>query len=95
MKFVTLLRYTQFGLEGIDKTTERAMSFKASAASSGIHVEKLLWMSGQYDGLILFDAPDMESACAAMLKLAKAGNVTTETLPAFEVDDMKKLIAKI
>lgn len=95
MKFVSLLRFTQQGLEEIDQTTQRAMAFKASVATSGIQIENLLWLSGSYDGLILFDAPDIESASAAMLMLAKAGHVTTETLPAFDIDGMNRLVTKI
>jgi uncharacterized protein with GYD domain len=50
---------------------------------------------GAYDGLILFDAPDDETATAAMLSLGSRDNVTTQTLRAFNATEVGKILAKI
>lgn len=94
MRFVTLVRFTAQGVANFKQTTKRAKDFLKSAKSAGVDVDELLWMQGRYDGLILFNAPDRETAAALMLNLASHGNVQTETLAAFDAKGMEKVLAK-
>ncbi len=55
----------------------------------------MLWLSGRFDGLMVFDAPDGETASAAMLQLGRAGNVKTEMLQAFDANAMKQVVEKL
>jgi uncharacterized protein with GYD domain len=50
---------------------------------------------GAHDGLIIFDAPDDETATAAMLSLSSRENVTTETLRSFTATEMSKILGKV
>jgi uncharacterized protein with GYD domain len=50
---------------------------------------------GVYDGFIVFDAPDDETATAAMLSLDSRENVTTQTLRSFDAAEMTKIMAKM
>lgn len=95
MKFATLLSFTEQGIQAIDQTTNRAATFAKEAKESGLNISQMLWLSGRFDGLIVFEAQDAETASAVMLRLSKAGNVKTETLPAFDSDSMQKVIDKI
>ena len=92
MKFATLINFTQQGMQRIGETTNRAAVFAEQAKEAGLEISELLWLNGRYDGLVVYEAPDLETASAAMLKLAKTGNVKTETLPAFEADGMQKVL---
>ena len=94
MKFATFIRFTPQGLQSIDQTTARAAKFRESASAAGVQVDELLWLNGQFDGLMVFSAPDAEAASAVMLGLAKSGNVTTETMRAFEADEMDRIVSK-
>ena len=94
MNFVTLITFTNQGLAGIGETTLRARKFQELAASAGINIREMLWTQGRYDGIVVFDAPDAESASAAMLHLSSDGYVHTETLVAFDTDGMDRVIAK-
>ena len=53
------------------------------------------WLVGEYDGLLIFEAPDEQSAVALMARLAKLGNVRTRTLRAFYAAEMKQILAKV
>jgi uncharacterized protein with GYD domain len=57
-------------------------------------VKQTYWLVGDYDGLLIFEAPDEQTAVALMAKLAKLGNVRTHSLRAFDAAEMKQVLAK-
>lgn len=95
MKFATLINFTEQGLQNIAQSPARAATFSKQAKTAGLKISELLWLNGRFDGLMVFDAPDAETAAAAMLQLGKEGNVTTETLLAFDAKDMKQVVEKL
>jgi uncharacterized protein with GYD domain len=50
---------------------------------------------GKYDGLVIFEAPDDETATALMLQLGSQGNVQTTTTRAFSAAEMDGMLGKI
>jgi uncharacterized protein with GYD domain len=61
----------------------------------GVTVKELYWTQGPFDGLIVFDAPDDETAAALMLRLGTFGNVTTQTARAFNASQIQTIVDKI
>ncbi len=47
---------------------------------------------GRYDGLVIAEFPDDAAAAQAALALASGGNVTTETLRAFPLDEFRDIV---
>ena len=95
MKFVTLINFTQQGMQRIGESTNRAAAFAEQAKDAGLEISELLWLNGRFDGVVVYEAPDLETASAVMLKMAKTGNVKTETLPAFDAAGMQKVLDRI
>lgn len=95
MKFATLITFTDQGIRDIVETNNRAIAFTEQAKATGLAISELLWLTGRFDGLMVFEANDLETASAAMLQLAKSGNVKTETLPAFDSAAMQRVIDKV
>jgi uncharacterized protein with GYD domain len=93
--YVTLLKFTAEGVKDIKDTCKRAAELKNHAAKHGITVREQLWCLGRYDGLILFEAPDDETATAAMLSLSSRGHVTTQTSRTFTATEMAALVGKL
>ncbi len=93
--YVTLLKFTEEGAKKIKDTCKRAADFKASAKKLGIEVKEQLWCLGRWDGLMLFEAPDDETATTAMLSVSAQGNVTTQTLRSFSAAEMAKVLGKV
>jgi uncharacterized protein with GYD domain len=58
----------------------------------GVKVTNEFWTLGSFDGVIIFDAPNDETATAAMLYLSSLGNVQTRTARAFGPSEMEKVI---
>ena len=48
-----------------------------------------------YDGLLILEAPDDETATTLLLHLGTMGNVQTTTARAFSAAEMDKILAKI
>lgn len=93
--FITTLKFTHEGITGIGETTKRAAAFKAAAKKVGVKVAGVYWTLGAYDGLLILEAPDDETATAALLQLAAKGNVQTTTVRAFDAAEMDKVLAKM
>jgi len=93
--YVTLLKFTERGAKDIKDTCKRAVDLKTHAKKHGIEVKEQYWCLGAYDGLILFDSPDDETATAAMLSLSSREYVTTQTLRSFTAGEMSKILGKI
>ena len=50
---------------------------------------------GRYDGIIIADFPDDETAAQVALTLAESGNVTSETLRAFTLDEFRDVVGAV
>jgi uncharacterized protein with GYD domain len=93
--FISTIKFTAQGVKAIGETVKRAAAFKSSAKKMGVKVTDIYWTLGDHDGLLIFDAPDDESATAVMLHLGSLGNVQTTTTRAFNAAEMEKLLAKM
>jgi uncharacterized protein with GYD domain len=93
--FITTIKFTGQGIKAIKETTKRAASIKAAAKKMGVKVTNIFWTLGAYDGLLVFEAPDDETATALMLHLGTGGNVQTTTARAFTAAEMDGILAKI
>ena len=94
-KFLTLINFTEQGVKNFKDTAKRADAFTKKAKEAGVTIHHLLWTVGAYDGAILFDAPDEQTAAGLLVTLASQGNVRTQTLRAFDREDIGGVIAKV
>ncbi|MFM8551270.1 MAG: GYD domain-containing protein [Nitrospiraceae bacterium] len=92
--YITLFSWTDQGIRGVKDTVKRAAKFNQAIKKAGGKVKDVYWTMGRYDGMILFEAPDDETATALMIGGGAQGNVRTETLRAFDERGMKKILAK-
>jgi len=76
-------------------STKRAAIFKAEAKKLGAKVKDIYWTLGEHDGLLILEAPDDETATAAILHLGAMGNVHTTTCQPFTAAEMDKIVAKV
>ncbi|WP_029043411.1 MULTISPECIES: GYD domain-containing protein [Cupriavidus] len=93
--FVTLLNFTDQGIRTVKDTTRRAAIVREMAKTCGIEMKDIYWTLGQYDLVATFSAPDEATMTAFGLSIGAAGNVRTQTLPAFSADEMEKILGKM
>ena len=95
-KYVALLQYTDQGIRGVKDTSKRATAFwEKTAGKFGVKVSELLWTLGQYDSVVVAEAPNDEAMAACSLSLAKLGNVKIQTLRAFQAPEVESLLGKV
>ena len=90
--FISTIRFTQQGIKGFGETTHRAAALKATARKMGVKVTGVFWTLGDYDGLLICEAPDDETATAMLLHLGSLGNVQTSTVRAFNSAEMDSIL---
>lgn len=93
--FISTISFTEQGIKAIGETTQRAAALKAAAKKMKVKVTDIYWTLGPFDGLLVFDAPDDETATAMLLYLGTLGNVQTTTARAFTAAEMDKVLAKM
>ena len=93
--YVTTLQFTDQGEKKIQKTTKRAAAFKAAAKKMGVKIVGQYWTHGDFDGLLILEAPDDETATAVMLHLGSLDNVHTSTVRAFVASEMETILKKL
>ena len=93
--FITTIKFTQKGLEAISESTKRAAAFKAAAKKMGVKVTGTYWTTGYFDGVMIFEAPDDETAAAAAMHLSAQGFVHTTTARAFGAAEMDKVVGML
>lgn len=93
--YVSLLNFTEDGIESIDELAQRDADGKSLLASVGVDLHEHYYLLGQYDELIVYEAPDDETAAQAMLAVASEGNITTETLRAFSEADFHGIVDEL
>jgi len=93
--FITTIKFTEQGVQNIKDTGKRANAFKRAATKMGVKVKSIYWTLGTFDGALIFDAPDDETATALMLNLGAQGNVQTKTARAFDAKEMDAILSKL
>jgi uncharacterized protein with GYD domain len=93
--FIATLKFTEKGIQGIRESIKRSAAFKATAKKMGVKVSEIYWTLGAFDGVIVFEAPDDETATAAMLYLSAQGNVQSTTSRAFGPAEMEKIVGAL
>jgi uncharacterized protein with GYD domain len=93
--FVILAKYTQQGIQGVKDSPKRLDNFKSAAQRMGANVRGFYLTMGRYDIVTVVEAPDDETAAKIALATGSLGNVSTETLRAFNEDEFRKLIGAL
>jgi uncharacterized protein with GYD domain len=92
--FVNLVNFTDQGIRNVKDSPERFTAFKALAEKLGLTVKSAYWTMGQYDLVLVVEGSE-EAAMAALLKTGSLGNVRTQTMHAFSMDEIGKIISKM
>jgi uncharacterized protein with GYD domain len=93
--FITTIKFTEKGVQAIHDSPKRAAAFKAAAKKLGAKVKEIYWTLGENDGVIIFDAPDDQSATAVMLQVSSQGFVHTSTCRAFAATEMERIVGRL
>jgi uncharacterized protein with GYD domain len=93
--YISLLRYTQQGVQNIKESPARLDAAKKAFQAMGGELKQWYLVMGQYDAVVVSEGPDDETAAKLSLVIGAQGNIRTETLRAFTEEEYRKLIASL
>ena len=93
--YITLFRWTQKGIENIKDSPNRLEKVKKAINSSGGKFQAFYMTMGQYDGVVISEAPSDEAYAKVTLASASGGSVQTESLRAFTEEEYRKIAGSL
>jgi len=93
--FITLLRFSPQGIGSIKESPKRLDAAKQAFRAMGAELKQWYLVQGQYDAVVIGEAPDDETAMKLALLINSQGAVRTETLRAFTEDEYRKIVASL
>ncbi|MCS6806097.1 MAG: GYD domain-containing protein [Acidobacteriota bacterium] len=93
--YILLANWTQQGIENIKESPKRLAAAKEAWQEMGATVKAFYLTMGQYDFVLLVEAPDDETVAKVILAQAAKGSIRTVTLRAFTEPEYRQIIAAL
>lgn len=93
--YIVLTNFTDQGIKNVKDSTKRADAVREMGKKFGVTVKEFYWTLGSHDLVAIFEAPDDATITAFGLSIGVGGNVRTQTMRAFNKDEMSGILAKL
>jgi uncharacterized protein with GYD domain len=93
--YITLVRWTQQGIQNIKESSARLDAAKQAFKAMGAELKEIYLVMGRYDLVVIGEVPNDETVAKLSLDIGATGNIRTETLRAFPEDEYLKIIADL
>jgi uncharacterized protein with GYD domain len=85
--YIILGNYTQKGIDEVKETEEKLKeAFEVAKEHQG-EIKQLFYTFGRYDFVAIGEFPDNKTMMKTILRIARSGEVRTETLAAMPVEE--------
>lgn len=93
--FISYVNWTDQGIRNVKDAPDRAEAARAALKKLGAEIKDVYLTSGQYDLLVIVDAPDAEAMTKFALAVGQQGNIRTTTVRGFTEDEFRSMIADL
>jgi len=93
--FISHLNWTDQGIRSIKDSPKRAEAARAALKKLGGEIRDVYLTTGQYDLLVIAEAPGADVMAKFALALGQQGNVRTTTVQGFSEDEFRKMVAEL
>src|SRR5262245_23038058 len=93
--YISLIQYTDQGIRNIKDSAKRLDDGRKAFQAAGATLKEFYLVMGEYDIVVVSDAPNDETVAKVSLALASKGNVRTKTMRAFTENEFRKLIESL
>jgi len=93
--YISLIQYTEQGIQGIKGSPGRVDEGRKAFEQAGVKLKDIYLVMGEYDLVIIAEAPNDETIAKVSLGLAAKGNVRTRTMRAFTEDEFRKIVGSL
>ena len=90
--YISLFNWTQQGMEKIRESPARLDKARQTFRELGADIKGFYTTMGRYDMVIIWEAPDDQTAARAALAIGSKGSTRSETLRAFREDEYRQII---
>lgn len=91
--YVSLVRFTEKGMQTVKEGPKRLDEAKKMFRAAGAEIKGFYLVTGQYDMVVISEAPNDETVAKLALTTGAMGNVRTETLRAFTEEEYRKIVS--
>ena len=92
--FVVLSKFTDQGAKSIQNLRKGVEENMARGERLGVKVHGWYLTQGRYDLVVVAEAPDAETMLAQAAGVMGTGNIRTETLRAYALDEVEQVLEK-
>ena len=93
--YISLIRWTGKGIENVKDSPNRLEVAKKAFKAAGAEMKAFYMVMGQYDMVVITEAPDDETASRVVLSVGATGSIRTETFRAFTEGEYQKIIGAL
>lgn len=93
--YIILGQFSQKGIEHIKDAPSRLDAVKQAARAAGGEIKAFYLVMGQYDFVVVTEAPDDATLAKVLLAAAAQGNFRSETLRAFPENEYRSIVASL
>jgi uncharacterized protein with GYD domain len=93
--YISLVQFTQQGIEKIKDSPASLDRAKQAIKMAGGEMKAYYLTMGEYDAVVIVEAPNDETYASMLLATATTGSIRTETLRAFTEEEYRKIVAGI
>jgi len=93
--YITLMQWTEQGIKTAKDAPARLEAGKQLVKSLGGEIKAFYLVMGEYDFVLISEAPNDETVAKAIIMTGMQGNVHTRTMRAFTEIEYRKIIASL
>ncbi len=93
--YVSLMSWTQQGVQSVKDAPDRVAAASAAIQAAGGELKAIYVTMGQYDIVAVTELANDEMAAGILLALAGQGNLRSETMRAFTMDEFAGIVSNL
>ncbi len=90
--YVQLMKWTDQGRKNVETLPDRVATVQKRVEDMGVKIIGHYMTMGQYDQVVISEAPDDETVAKITVMVAGRGNVISETMRGFTMDEVRNLL---
>lgn len=93
--YVSLVKWTDQGIRNAKDAPKRLDAFEAAVKAAGGKLKDIFLVTGEFDLIVVTEAPNDEAVARLSLATAMQGNVRTMTSRAFTREEFTKIVGSL
>jgi uncharacterized protein with GYD domain len=93
--YISFVKWTEQGIKNAKDAPKRLDAFEAAVKAAGGRLKDIYLVTGEFDLLVITEAPNDEVVARLSLATAMQGNVRTMTSRAFTREEMAKIVGSL